>query len=240
MTNYEKIRQACVKVNPKLMELKFGCYIIHKPIYSDTKKKAIVNKIYSGSTRYITGTEFVGECVLEDDDSTTAFCKENVVEILGYEPAWSDLLLALGDKFRVSGDGKLEQWDTQDWWDEGYVDLTKPLKEQSEEVLKFIANFIKYKEGQIVDCEQVVTGQLWEQFDLEVVESNDKAYCGVSNGEEWYKDLKNNVGEIYIEVNTYDDYFAQLMTKEVKGWYATFDATLANKSTKFKLINKSK
>ena len=97
-----------------------------------------------------------------------------------------------------------------------------------------------YRVGQIVSCEQVVKNYLWEKFDLEVVETIDKAYCGLSNGEEWYKDLKNNLGEVYIDSYSCDENYAQLATRTVSNWYATFDATVQNKATKFKLINKSK
>lgn len=99
---------------------------------------------------------------------------------------------------------------------------------------------MKYQEGKVVSCEEVVKNQLWQDFDLKTIQSVDKAYCGLSNGEEWYKNLKNNIGEIYVDVDSYDDFYAQLRTKEISSWYATFDAVLGDKTTKFKLINKSK
>lgn len=153
--NIEKIRQACVKANEDILRLRFGVKIIWKAIYDNKEKEAIVNKIYSRTTKYVTGTEFVGECILDDDDSTTAFCKENVVKVLGRPIRFLDILLAIGKTKNYIAIDDMGQILQQAYREDGanymgeMVGTTRfwvlnrdDLNDQTDETVEFIANFL--------------------------------------------------------------------------------------------------
>ncbi len=139
MTNYEKVRAACIKANPKLMELSFGCKV----------------KFKTGPTERIIrthGSTHTGATVLSfDTTDTKQVIWEEVDKILGHEPQLSDVLMAmLAKRSRVFYPADLattvavqKEWQanvlqlTLQLWN-----LTKPLKEQSEEILTFLANLL--------------------------------------------------------------------------------------------------
>jgi len=155
MTNYEKIKEACQKANPKLMELSFGC------------KFKIIGNI---------GINHLGTGVVISDDIALFDCKnhsfsgyghremktdmlvfeKSKFEILGQEPTLADVLCSVGQDVAVVGakDGKacFLRWGqppvgvegTRGYWNYKSItwDLTKSLKDQSEECLNFLADLL--------------------------------------------------------------------------------------------------
>jgi len=142
MTNYEKIKEACQKANPKLMELSFGC------------KFKIIGNI---------GINHLGTGVVISDDIALFDCKnhsfsgyghremktdmlvfeKSKFEILGQEPTLADVMLAIskthcGLAINVDGEFKGEFLGEEF----GKWDLTKNLKDQSEECLNFLADLL--------------------------------------------------------------------------------------------------
>ncbi len=121
MTNYEKIRATCVKANPKLMEMSLGCEILaYGQKFILTGNRNAYADIWSTSTQ-----------VIPEGDMD---------EILGHEPTLEHVLVAIAKKLEVEEMGytmELKTMDLMQLWD-----LSKPLKEQSEETLTFLADFL--------------------------------------------------------------------------------------------------
>ena len=133
MTNYEIIKAACIKANPKLMELTVGCMLKRNFQIPFLGEELIffVDKDEFGRFKGITGEKY---CVF-----TLKEC-----EILGHEPQLSDVLLAL-NKLQIlgfiqpSGYFAVEGYSTAKC---PHYDLTKSVKEQSPEVLQFLADLL--------------------------------------------------------------------------------------------------
>lgn len=88
----ETIRQACIKANPEIMELKFGCRILAGGLLSDT---GFIIRPY---------TEFGNEkenkyLYWNDSINEARILREKDFEILGREIRLADVLLALDKKF---------------------------------------------------------------------------------------------------------------------------------------------
>jgi len=141
MTNYEKIKEACIKANPKLMELSFGCGITLKQSYTGEEIEAkIIRPIKDNLYQLDLGHEYI-----TDND-----------QILGHEPTLADVLCSVGQDVAVVGakDGKacFLRWGqppvgvegTRGYWNYKSItwDLTKSLKDQSEECLNFLADLL--------------------------------------------------------------------------------------------------
>lgn len=141
MTNYEIIKAACQKANPDLMKLSFGCKMknLHQEESNPYQIKTFFRKIYGGHVQY--------QC-LEHDGRLSKFPMD-ALEILGHEPQLNDVLILLQQKHRdyiymIDADGSIWKSDTNSYGmaEEAHYDLAKPLKEQSEETLSFIASLL--------------------------------------------------------------------------------------------------
>lgn len=122
--NYEKIKAACLKANPKLMELSFGCEVImtiNKYTSMPKTMKGLFCGIYSGQNNF---------AIVSKEDNTMRYLSDSEFEILGHEPTLQDILLATNAA------------DCEEETVLNYYDLSKPVKDQSEETLQFIANLL--------------------------------------------------------------------------------------------------
>ena len=180
MTNYEKIRAACNKACPELLELTRGCKFRYrcngkveywygqrygKRIKSKDSyaKKVVRIRDYEREWREeevtgISGKSDInvglwGSCFYnnkglwyenESYSDGTDYRKFLDLEILGHPPELRHLFRAIGKNERA-GDG----FRVMTWWGHFFFegkrqkteyDLTKPLREQSEEVLEFLAS----------------------------------------------------------------------------------------------------
>lgn len=146
MTNYDKIKTACQAANPRLLELTAGCMLkrnFHMPFLGE-ELIFFVDKDEFGRFKGITDKKY---CVFE--------LKE--CEILGHEPTLQDILLAINNKEaekRNSGEVfhriliDAEGWvirnkpEISAYLRIGKIDLSKPVKDQSPEVLQFIVDLL--------------------------------------------------------------------------------------------------
>jgi len=120
--NYEKIKAACIKANPKLMELSLGSQI--RNVYRDSDNPyQITTYMYSKGKR-ISCLAFDGRILSPEK-----------FEILGHEPSFTDIILAIGNHKHFFN--HLITLTCKYW------DLTKNnLKDQSEETLQFLADLL--------------------------------------------------------------------------------------------------
>lgn len=144
MNNYEKIKRACQIANPKLMDLSFGCEIrVPWPLGATKDATPMAARVINMFDQWI----------YTDNWPETPFLDKDLIEILGHEPSFADILLVIGkywgQDFKVGVNGNklnmafidgsadiVHQVTIISW------DLTKPLKEQSEEVISFIAQLL--------------------------------------------------------------------------------------------------
>ncbi len=122
MTNYEKIRKACIEANKEIMELKFGCRIKFN---------------VSGTWAYakILHENYAGNFLIEPAPKcTTTIKRKTIKEILGREIQLFDIIFLL------------KTFEEDQW--SNYATLSERwrhpdnLSEQSEECLSFIASLI--------------------------------------------------------------------------------------------------
>ena len=137
MTNYEKIKVACIKANPKLMELSFGCEVMASV---DLQGAITPSKVTIKQTIYDVDSfdgipRYHGKGV-----QYSSFWRADIKEILGHEPQLSDVLLVI-EKLYWSNEFANEAG--YDWYVRQLLkryNLANPLKDQSEETLKCITN----------------------------------------------------------------------------------------------------
>lgn len=143
--NYSKIRAACQKANPKLMELTRGCALLDgRKVYEILSYSEDLEVFRALSTLGV--LKFFPKKMIE---------LNKTVEILGHEPALQDVLLVIGqhwqEDFSVGINGnvlnmgfvkEIARCGVEPWAIIISYDLTKPLKEQSPEVLQFIADLL--------------------------------------------------------------------------------------------------
>jgi len=128
----EQIRQACIKVNPSILDLKFGC--------------RIKNKITGDINTVIDGNVFGGKILHWNWNINEArILTIEEIEILGRDITLEDILMAIKSKntpmsidvngyfFIVSADLSNKHWH-----------LTKSLQDQSDECIEFIFNLLTH------------------------------------------------------------------------------------------------
>ena len=132
MTNYEKIRIACNKACPELLELTRGCEVVNK--VGDFNVVAHVDGEGVVYTPKALDHDFHWDMI------------EGIAKILGRPPELRHLFRAIGKNERA-GDG----FRVMTWWGHFFFegkrqkteyDLTKPLHEQSEQTLEFLASLL--------------------------------------------------------------------------------------------------
>lgn len=133
----DKIREACIKANPSILDLKFGCEVIVTGIAKDNpgceKDIIIDNRIKDECIM----TGYYGNVPLID-----------IEKILGRPIQLADVLLMIDKEHEgcvfvtVSSNGFLKV-DGLNRTEQPKWNLTKPLEDQSEETLKFISELLK-------------------------------------------------------------------------------------------------
>ena len=151
MKNLEKIRKACIKANPEIMELKFGCVEKrhYRNLYDKNGQPEFDTKVmYLGTTK----TQWKDEVVFLDDQGKPNMdyhCSKK--EIIGRPIQLADVLLALDKKretgspvWLVASHGEFILWENKKVKERSviYWNLKKPLEEQSKETIDFIAELI--------------------------------------------------------------------------------------------------
>ena len=153
MTDLEIIRKACVKANPSIMDLVFGC-----EIKLDNKKNAVLYYEKGGSSFDGENTEYYegalclyseeGEFLTYGDESEYKMPKINDIEILGRPIRLADVLLAVG--FKTKKMNYFHSVDKEDhlclgnWVDTVRWNLRKDsLTDQSPETINFLAEILK-------------------------------------------------------------------------------------------------
>lgn len=91
MTNLEKIREACVKANPEIIELKFGCEVD----YYGERTMAVSNEADYEQGKYI----FVSP---EVKGNNMVFLDDKNIKIIGRPIRLADVLLVLKECINIS------------------------------------------------------------------------------------------------------------------------------------------
>ncbi len=142
----ETIRKACIKANPSITELKFGCRFFFKEnnspcVYLNTWKSYTYFMYGHPATPYLSHSIKTGEF------------EEIPLEIIGRPITLADVLLAIsrssnGRGYAVESDGTFMYSEDiyRNHWVSEYErwNLTKPLEQQSPNCLEFIANLLKH------------------------------------------------------------------------------------------------
>lgn len=136
--NLQKIKDACIKANPEIMELKFGCEVLMQ---------------YSAETQIINTPKNEGKW-FGITNYETAFNPEEVKEILGRPIRLADVLLAIHAKapenktrITLESDGQfIQRLDngsfTEPWARSNWNLKDDNLEHQSEECINFIAELL--------------------------------------------------------------------------------------------------
>lgn len=151
MTKLEQVEAAVRKACPETMELRFGCYIeTFKYSFNGTIEKVIC---------VIKDGEEVVECHLNGRDDKIKVSQIN--KILGHELRLEHVLRALGNAWQedfsvgINGDKLNMAFVDEDVQDCGVehkciivtYNLTKPLKDQSPELIDFLFNIFYSNES---------------------------------------------------------------------------------------------
>jgi len=139
----DKINAACVKANPAILELKFGCKL------SDGQEEKIIVDANGQYWCCNDGTKFNRAALMSYEKGDRVFLNWKVFFILGRDIQLADVLLALHKEFTsdlslyeamdklihpIWGNGKIRF--EQKW------NLLKPLHEQDDPTLFFIADLL--------------------------------------------------------------------------------------------------
>lgn len=108
MTNEQKIKEACIKANPEIMELKFGCEVIVNLSYTD--KHAMITRCLDTQKQMFQWIELPWQ----EAGIKPEYCTDkSKMEILGRPIHLADVLLAIDktdDSWSMSCFGYFEQW----------------------------------------------------------------------------------------------------------------------------------
>lgn len=138
MTNLEIIRKACIKANPEIMELKFGCVIKTKKFSFENNLETIT---YDGTIGIDREFGLLGR--------DNKIFEKDIIEILGREIRLADVLLALtqdrGSRWHMI---TYKKWNANIMRDDVEKFINWDLKNdnlelQSEETIKFLAELLK-------------------------------------------------------------------------------------------------
>jgi len=137
-----QIRESCIKANPEIVELKFGCRFIDR---ESTQTLMYLSQSKSSGATYAYSETLGDDCYLED----FRFEDPNKIEILGRPIRLADVLLALhnfvgGIECYPQSDSSLLIQSFNEPKSSGKWNLSKDdLTLQSEEILSFLANLLK-------------------------------------------------------------------------------------------------
>lgn len=132
-----KIKEACIKANPEIVELKFGCEVIRGSDFGGSPENVFIGNPYECK-------EVLGKSNKQVRNPWNIDDTDDLLKILGRPIQLADVLLAIQNKklgqpvYKVGGIAKGGSLIL----DEVHWKLTKPLEDQSEETLKFIAGII--------------------------------------------------------------------------------------------------
>lgn len=150
MSNYEIIKAACQKANPKLMELSFGCVLRRQDGVKDVET-IIYKRENRGNAAHdylsTTGGQIFVEAIYSDAQRQikSGYITQNnfaadIWEILGHEPNLQDVLLAIYKKLEDEDQKFVMEIKTMDLMQR--FDLSKSVQDQDEQTLKFIADLL--------------------------------------------------------------------------------------------------
>lgn len=141
----QKIREECIKCNPEIVELKFGCKVILKD------SCPFVNRLIMGDSHYLGkyGYEMAYEW---GDKGKYSSCHENsddIKEIIGRDIRLADVLYMISEKYKFQSKPQCIAFNGS-FYDNGillatYNLLDDNLEHQSEECIDFIYNLIENK-----------------------------------------------------------------------------------------------
>lgn len=147
--NYEKIRAACIKANPRLMELSFGCRVVleHRPFEAIEKVEGIILEKHDCVNKEIAYRMYFPSIV--EPFQKVVLIKEEAIKtplILGHPVQLSDVLMAVKSntpiEYAITSDNSIIQISLSGDETLSEYDLSKPLKDQSPETLSFIASLL--------------------------------------------------------------------------------------------------
>lgn len=137
MTNYyEQIRQACIKVNPSILDLKMGCEV---KTWFSTWWWSSLYVFNEGVFPFIMKKEFGIQIMWPDG---IEFREEGNFEILWRPLHLEDILMVLGGVVFYNWNIYPDWRDFEDWSPSIPYDLSKSLQDQSPETLKWICEQI--------------------------------------------------------------------------------------------------
>lgn len=132
MTNLQTIRQACIKANPSILDLVFGCKVRLKDGSCETITKWAQHDRFPVFLVLGNGIEYI---------------ESEIEEILGRSIRLTDVLLAIkAYKIKLDFDTRSQPFlFITDWKEKTVIwNLLKDnLEDQSEETLEFISNLLK-------------------------------------------------------------------------------------------------
>jgi len=152
MNNKDKIREACIKANPEIVELKFGCVVNCNlgELYFVYDEGAVQNgKVFNPKDGFF--------CLYDPIDGRTVDPFEidrKSVEIIGRQLQLADVLLAIEDSYshkvstgsfeKVNGHVTSEEYHVQLYFRKFLYlwNLKKPFDEQSEELYEFVVRLV--------------------------------------------------------------------------------------------------
>jgi len=142
MSNEKKIREACIKANPEIVELKFGCYV--KFINPRLRVKWVRLLTHQGGGEYrilirIDTSQNIKEYQKDYGHCSYDSINEKDIKIIGRPIQLSDVLIAVDDasKATTTEDLGIDMLGVYDKWN-----LKESLENQSDETKKFIAELL--------------------------------------------------------------------------------------------------
>lgn len=133
------VRQACIKANPSIMELSFGCRI-----KNGKYGEALILRVEK--------QEGESDCYYHvydrlENPMVALSPRHHNWEILGHEPTLADVLLAMptNSVLKINNLGGFSWFIDNEWKDIATPrwNLSLPFSQQSEEVLIFLASLLK-------------------------------------------------------------------------------------------------
>lgn len=141
MSNLETIRVACIKADPSILDLEFGC---------EVKLKRNLHTRFKGERGMIAGTPEGYAIAFENGHLMMTEDGEDDIEVLGRPIRLADVLLAIGStEYGIDATGHFlkDFCEKSAWDDKGEIPFKWNLKQddlekQSKECLAFIASLL--------------------------------------------------------------------------------------------------
>jgi len=139
--NLDAVREACVRANPEIAELKWGCEVKH--LTGEGLSGTLVGCDDTGQILYVSYARHY------PNKTSILHWSREACEVVGREITIGDVLLALGENYAVRGDGSLWELEKYDDVPDTFlceIDLRTGLSGWSEEAVAALANLLKRDE----------------------------------------------------------------------------------------------